>query len=109
MARKGNKDRGVTFKDGGWGGGMYATGREKWYRCDTKSQARVLYGRLKAEYREGKYFPKEKRFPFQAIASNYETAVDATRHGRIGDDRARVKKWIDVFKDQDARTITPEQ
>jgi integrase len=109
MARKGNKDRGVTFKDGGWWVRLYASGREKWLRCQTKSQARVLYGRLKAEQREGKYFPKEKRFPFQVIALNYETAVDATRHGRVGDDRARVKKWIDVFQDQDARTITPEQ
>jgi integrase len=109
MARKGSRDRGVTHKDGCWWVRLYAKGREKWFRCETKSQARVLYGRLKAEQREDKYFPKEKRFPFQVIASNYETAVDATRHGRIGDDRARVKGWIEVFKDQDARTITPEQ
>ena len=109
MARKGSKDRGVTFKDGVWWVRLYANSREKWFRCETKSQAKALYGRLKAEQREGRYFPKEQRFPFQVIALNYETAVDATRHGRIGDDRARVKKWIDVFKDQDARTITPEQ
>ncbi len=109
MARKDSKDRGVTFKEGVWWVRLYVNDREKWYRCETKSQAKALYGRLKAEQREGKYFPKEKRFPFQVIASNYETAVDATRHGRIGDDRARVKKWIEVFKDQDARTITPEQ
>ncbi|MEO7863786.1 MAG: site-specific integrase [Nitrospirales bacterium] len=109
MARKGSKDRGVTFKDGVWWVRLYANSRERWFRCETKSQAKALYGRLKAEQREGRYFPKKKRFPFQVIALNYETAVDATRHGRIGDDRARVKKWIDVFKDQDARAITPEQ
>ena len=84
MARQGGKDRGVTFKEGVWWVRLYVTGHEKWFRCETKSQARVLYGRLKAEQREGKYFPKEKRIPFQVIASNYETAVDATRHGRIG-------------------------
>ncbi len=102
MARKGSKDRGVTFKDGVWWVRLYVNGREKWYRCQTKSQAKALYGRLKADQREDKYFSKEKRFPFQLIASDYETAVDTTRHGRIGDDHARIKWWISVFKDQDA-------
>jgi hypothetical protein len=63
---------------------IYVHGHEKWFRCEKKSQARVWYGRLKAEQREGIYFPKEKRISFQVIASNYETAIDATRHGRIG-------------------------
>jgi hypothetical protein len=97
MARKGSKDRGVTFKEGVWWVRLYVNDREKLYRCETKSQAKAWYGRLKAEQREGKYFPKEKRFPFQVIASNYETAVDATRHGRIGDDRARVKPGVRLF------------
>ena len=59
MARKGSKDRGVTFKEGVWWVRVYANGREKWFRSDTKSQAKVLYGRLKAEQREGRYFPKQ--------------------------------------------------
>ena len=109
MARKGSKDRGVTFKDGVWWVRLYVHGREKWYRCQTKSQAKALYGRLKADQREDKYFSKEKRFPFHLIASDYETAVDTTRHGRVGDDHARIKWWISVFKDQDAKTIIPQQ
>ena len=59
MARKGSKDRGVTFKDGGWWVRLYANGKEKWYRCDTKSQAKALYGRLKSDLREGTYFPEK--------------------------------------------------
>ncbi len=34
-------------------------GRERWYRADTKSQARTLYGRLRGELREGTYFPEK--------------------------------------------------
>ena len=36
-------------------------GQEKWYRTDNKSQARTLYGRLKAELREERYFPEKYR------------------------------------------------
>lgn len=38
---------------------MYVKGRESWHRCDTKFQAKALYGRLKADAREGKYFPEK--------------------------------------------------
>lgn len=29
------------------------------YRADNKTQAKALYGRLKADIREGKYFPEK--------------------------------------------------
>ncbi len=109
MARKEGKDRGITFKRGKWWVRLYVNGREKWYRTSTKSQAKALYGRLKADVREGKYFRKEKPIPFRRLAEEYEAALDATRRGRIGDDRARIRGWIDVFGDQDARTITSDQ
>ena len=62
MARHGGKDRGVVEKptgSGQWWVRLYANGREKWYRCDTKSQAKALYGRLKGEQREKTYFPEK--------------------------------------------------
>ena len=59
MARKGNKDRGIVFKEGAWWVRLYANGQEKWYRTDNKSQAKTLYGRLKAELREERYFPEK--------------------------------------------------
>ena len=61
MARKDGKDRGITQRKGrdGWWVRLYANGRERWHRCDTKSQAKALYGRLKADIREGKYFPEK--------------------------------------------------
>lgn len=60
MARKAGKDRGITQRKGreGWWVRLYANGRERWHRCDTKSQAKALYGRLKADIREGTYFLK---------------------------------------------------
>lgn len=110
MARKGGIDRGITQRKDrkGWWVRLYADGRERWYRCDTKSQARALYGRLKGEQREGKYFEKAKAVPFREIATEYLTVVDSRRK-RKGDDHARMNRWISAFGDQDAATITPRQ
>jgi len=110
MARKGGLDRGITQRKNreGWWVRLYANGRQQWFKCDTKSQAKALYGRLKAEHREGKYFEKAKPVPFRDLATDYMTAVDARRR-RKGDDRSRIKRWITAFGDQDAVTITPRQ
>ena len=59
MARKGGKDRGVVFKEGKWWVRIYVHGREKWYRAENKTQAKVLYGRLKGDIREEKFFPEK--------------------------------------------------
>ena len=79
MARPEGKNRGITFKDGKWWVRLFVNGREKWYRTENKTQAKALYGRLKADQREGKYFEKEKTFPFRPIALEYEEVVDANR------------------------------
>ena len=61
IARKGGQDRGITQRKDrkGWWVRLYINGRERWYRCDTKSQAKALYGRLKADIREGTFFPEK--------------------------------------------------
>jgi hypothetical protein len=59
MARPNGKDRGVVFKQGGWWVRLYVNGREKWFRADSKSQAKTLYGRLRSEARENRYFPEK--------------------------------------------------
>ena len=74
MARKDGKDRGITEKpkgSGKWWARLCVGGRERWVRCDTKSQAQVVYGRLKAEAREGKLFKKERLLPFRQLAKDY--------------------------------------
>ena len=62
MARKHGKDRGVVEKPNGsgkWWVRLFSNGRERWLRAENKTQAKALYGRLKAEIREGKYFPEK--------------------------------------------------
>jgi integrase len=110
MARKGGTDRGITQRKGrkGWWVRLYIDGRERWFRCDTKSQAKALYGRLKGEQREGKYFEKPKALPFAEVAREYLYVLDARRK-RKGDDRARMRRWILAFGEQDAATITARQ
>jgi len=110
MARKGGKDRGITQRPDrkGWWVRIYANGRQQWFRCDTKSQAKALYGRMKAEHREGKYFKRHLAVPFKEIAIEYIQTVDARRR-RKGDDSARMNRWIVAFGEQDAATITPRQ
>jgi integrase len=111
MARQGGKDRGVAFKDGSWWVRLYHEGREVWRKCDTKSQARSLYGKLKAEIREEKYFPKtKKREPllFKTIAKDYETSLNEDRR-RPRDNHARIQFWVDRFGKLDVETITTSQ
>src|SRR5438552_18878507 len=61
MARKNGKDRGILQRKGreGWWVRLVHNGRERWHKCDTKSQAKALYGRLKAEIREETYFSEK--------------------------------------------------
>ncbi len=109
MARAGAKDRGVVFKEGKWWVRLFLNGRERWFRCENKTQAKALYGRLKANEREGQYFKKEKPLPFRQLAKDYAEEVDTTRRGRTGDDRARIQRWVTAFGDQDAKTLTLSQ
>jgi integrase len=79
MARKHAKDRGIVLKDETWWVRLYVNGREKWYRCDNKSQAKTLYCRIKAEIREGRYFPEKfaqaKALTLRAWISRYLEGV----------------------------------
>jgi integrase len=110
MARKNGKDRGIVEKPVGssqWWVRLFVQGRERWWRCDSKSQAKALYGKLKAQQREERLFPKEKKrepLAFKVVAEAYEKAVDLDRR-RKGDDRAQIQFWIDRFGKRDVETI----
>lgn len=52
MARLNGKDKGILEHPAGsgkWWVRIYVNGREKRYRADNKTQAKALYGRLKAD------------------------------------------------------------
>ncbi len=93
MARKHGKDRGITFKDGKWWVRLSVHGREKMFRVENRTQGKALYGRLKADIREGKYFPekfdKPKDISLRAWIDRYlegstnRNLVNEIRHGRF--------------------------
>lgn len=94
MARKNAKDRGIVFKQGAWWVRLWANGREKWYRADNKTQAKVLYGRLKAEIREGKYSPEKFNQPqaitLRAWISRY---LESSTHRGLYNERINGRRW----------------
>ncbi len=96
MARKEGKDRGILQRRGreGWWVRLYANGRQRWYRCDTKSQAKALYGRLKADIREGKFFP-EKFIPNKDITLRawINRCLDGSSNLNIENERRYGRRW----------------
>jgi integrase len=96
MARKDGKDRGITQRKGrpGWWTRLYVNGRERWFRCDTKSQAKALYGRLKADIREGTFFP-EKFAPRKDITLRawILRSLDGSTNRGIENERRYGRRW----------------
>ena len=116
MARKDGKDRGILQRKGreGWWVRLYVNGRERWFRCDTKSQAKTLYGRLKADIREGTFFP-EKFAPRKDITlrawilrcldgSTNRDVVNERRHGRMWSLLLGKRMLVDVSR-EDLRLV----
>jgi integrase len=80
MARKGGKDRGILEwppRSRQWWARLWVNGRERRYRADNKTQAKALYGRLKADLREETYFPekfkKSKDMTLRVVIDRYLT------------------------------------
>ncbi len=101
MARKGGKDRGSVEKpkdSGKWWVRLLVTGRERWYRCENKSQAKALYGRIKAEIREGKYFPEKfqqpKAITLRAWISRY---LEGSTNRNVSNERRYGRFWSLLF------------
>ena len=109
MARLGGKDRGVLElppQSGKWFVRMWLNGRERRFRCSSKSEAKALYGRLKSEQLSGRYFEKPKTILFRDVANDYITRIDARRK-RKGDDKSRIDRWIAELGGLDISKIGP--
>ncbi|MGH2360420.1 MAG: tyrosine-type recombinase/integrase [bacterium] len=97
MARKGSRDRGIVEKPRGsgiWWVRLTHRGREKWYRTTTKTEAQDLYGRLRAEIREGRYFP-EKYDPPAAISLRAWIArcLEGSTNRGVVNERRYGRRW----------------
>ena len=112
MARMNGKDRGIVEKptgSGKWWVRLSVNGRERWYRTDNKTQARALYGRLKAEIREETYFPEKFK-----KSRDITLRMAMTRHLAGSTNRSLVtektfgKFWISLWGNRLIRDITVE-
>ena len=96
MARKSGIDRGICQRKGreGWWVRLHVNGREHWHKCDTKSQAKALYGRLKADVREGKYFP-DKFAPKHDITLRawINRCLDGSTNRGVENERRYGRRW----------------
>lgn len=112
MARPGGKDRGITQRKGreGWWVRIFHNGRERWHKCDSKSQAKALYGRLKAEVREGRYFPKRFNKPkdvtLQAWIKRY---LETSTNLGIGNEKRYGRRWSFYLGKRLLSDITTEE
>ena len=99
---------GTQFKDGAWYARYTYKGETIYEKCDNKTQARILYGKRKAEIRERRYFPKVQEAPkpkFSELAEQYRVYA-RNHHKRQDDDEHRIKAWEKFFGSKLAEEIT---
>jgi integrase len=100
MARPGSKDRGICQRKNktGWWVRITHNGRERWHKCDTKSQAKAVYARLKADIREEKYFPEKfvtkKDITLRAWLDRY---VEQSTNRNLINERRYARRWKGYF------------
>lgn len=109
MARRDGKDRGIVFKKDAWWVRIYVNGRERWHRADTKTQAKALYGRLKADIREGTYFP-EKFAPTKDITLRVwiDRYLDGSSNRGIENEQRYGRRWKLLLGKRLLQQITTE-
>ncbi len=110
MARRDGKDRGIVLKKDAWWVRIYVNGRERWHRADNKSQAKALYGRLKADIREGKYFP-EKFAPAKDITLRTWIAryLEGSTNRGVENERRYGRRWSLLLGKRLLSQITTEE
>jgi len=112
MARKDGKDRGIFERKDrpGWWVQVFVNGRARTYRCDTKTQAKTLYGRLKAEIREKKFFPEQfapsKDITLRAWIRRY---LDGCSNRGVGNEERYGRRWGLLLGGRLLREITTEE
>ena len=111
MARKGGQDRGVTRRKDrdGWWVRIYNGGRQQWFKCDTKSQAKALYGRVRAEIREGKFFP-DKFAPHKSLTLGtwINRCLESSTNRGVINERRYGRRWIGYLGRRILNQITVE-
>src|SRR5262245_17632429 len=90
----GKKIRGVVYRRGSWWARWFEAGRERWEKCDSKSQAVLRHAKHRADIREGRYFP-EKFNTAKAITLRARIArcfAGSTNRNKVGE-RVYARRW----------------
>ena len=112
MARKNGENRGIRELPPGsgvWWTDFWHEGKRIRKKVGSKSAAQATYYRLKTESREGRLVPRpvKKHDPtFRELAEMYARYAQI-HHKRKGDDKSRLRRWLDAFGDKPALSIKP--
>jgi integrase len=87
---------------------VFVNGRARTFRCDTKSQAKALYGKLKAEIREQKFFPTQFAAKDITLAAWLARCVEGSTNISIGNERRYARRWTKWFGARLLTAITTE-
>lgn len=113
MARKFGRDRGIVEVppgSGKWFVRLWHNGRERRYRADTKGQAKALYGRLRAEIREGRYFPeKYERTKDVTLRAWIDRCLDASTNKGKRNEKRYGRFWKHVLGRKVLSDIAPNE
>ena len=108
MARKDGKDRGILFRRGSWWVRWFQHGRERWEKCDSKSQARIRHGQHRANIREEKFFPMKFAAKDITLAAWLARCVEGSTNISIGNERRYARRWTKWFGPRLLTAITTE-
>lgn len=112
MTRSSRRDIGVfQRKDrAGWWVQVFINGRAKTFKCDTKSQAVALHGKLRAEIRERRFFPEQFSQKKQDVTLRtwIRRVLEANTNRGWRNDKSYGKRWSLLLGQRLIRELTPE-
>src|SRR5262245_59352354 len=109
MARKGGRDRGIVHKKGSWWVRWFHLGREHWEKADSKTQAKVRHGQIRAQIREGTFFPAKFAQKQEITLSAWiERCLEGATNRGLVNDRRYAKRWSRWFGKKTLTMLTIE-
>ena len=110
MASKntGKKIRGVIYRRGSWWCRWFENGRERWEKCDSKTQAALRHGQHRADIREGKFFPEKFAPKDITLAAWLKRCVEGSTNINKGGESRYARRWSLWFGKRLLAGITTE-
>ncbi len=95
MAQKhtGKKLRGVVYRRGSWWCRWFENGRERWEKCDSKTQAAIRYGWHRANVREQKFFPEKFAAKDITLSAWMKRCIEGSTNIGKGNEARYARRW----------------